>query len=85
MRAGPHIVHTVESSICYGEYMLSPLSLVDHVTSYALTRMAGDETTNDQVYSAPMILGLISWWWNGDIDAPDNQFDPSGAFFFLLD
>ncbi|VDC03128.1 unnamed protein product [Peniophora sp. CBMAI 1063] len=78
MRPGPHVVHTLDSSICYGEYFLTPKSLVDHVTSYAVSRLANLVVTNDSFQSGPVLLALASWWWNGDLGCEGDWHDPSG-------
>ncbi|VDB87224.1 unnamed protein product [Peniophora sp. CBMAI 1063] len=78
MRPGPHMVYTVESSLCYGEYFISPASLVDHATSFALTTVGDKIVTNDRIPEAlPLYLAFASWWWHGDIACHGDVYDPS--------
>ncbi|KZV64121.1 hypothetical protein PENSPDRAFT_691048 [Peniophora sp. CONT] len=77
MRPGPHMVHTISSSVCYGEYFLTPSTLVDHITSYVLSRMADLVATNDRIDNGSLYLAIPSWWWWGDIAAGEDDYDPS--------
>lgn len=80
MRPGPHMVYTPDSSICYGEYFITPASLVQHATSYALTCIGDLVVTNDRIPEAlPLYLALSSWWWHGDLLPSDDERDPLGV------
>ncbi|VDB99234.1 unnamed protein product [Peniophora sp. CBMAI 1063] len=78
MQPGPHMVYTPISSICYGEYFITPATLVEHATSFALTTVGDKIVTNDRIPEAlPLYLAFASWWWHGDINAGTAVYDPS--------
>ena len=79
-RPGPHAVYTPDNSICYGEYFISPATLVHHVTSFAATCIGDSLATNDTIRDAlPLYLALVPWWFSGDISGSEVDFDPSGT------
>ena len=80
MRPGPHIVYTLENAICYGEYLITPRTIVDQVTSYALSCVGNTIATNDIIgESLPLYLALAPWWWGGDLGCRGTVHDPYGV------
>ncbi|KZV60655.1 hypothetical protein PENSPDRAFT_694078 [Peniophora sp. CONT] len=78
MRPGPHMVYTPESSLCYGEYVITPTTMVEQATSFAMTLIGDNIVTNDRIPEAlPLHLAFSSWWWHGDLECEGEVFDPS--------
>ena len=79
MNCSPHFVWTPESAFVYGEYIITPRTIVDHITSFAVTLIGDLKVTNDRIPDAiRLYLALVPWWWGGDIACNDDTFNPWG-------
>ena len=80
-RAGTvHAVLTIESALAYGLYMYNATTIVATASSFAATLLGDRIAANARVDgSLPMILSMLSWWWNRDLavakgEVCDTQF-----------
>ena len=74
-RAGTvHAVLTIESALAYGLYMYNATTIVATASSFAATLLGDRIAANARVDgSLPMILSMLSWWWNGDLAVAEGE------------